>query len=137
MAINYASAAAMAERMIAANGRTISFLASGTTPADPLKPWRGPAAPHTEDGATEVLGHGVFVGLTLQELGFTEVDVDGQLHKRGAKYCLVAPSGLVPAGTDITQFDAIKDGNDVWRIDKVHTLQPGDTALLHAIEVTQ
>lgn len=135
MGINYASARAMAKRLINGNGRTISFLASSSTHA--AKPWRGSTAPHTEDDATEVVAKGVFVGLSLEELGFTETDVDGQLHKRGAKYCLVAPSGLVPADADITQYDAIKDGSTIWRIQKVHVLEPGDSRLLYAVEVVQ
>jgi hypothetical protein len=127
----------MAKRLIEKYGRTISILASSPAPANPAKPWRGSAKPHTEDDPTTVLAKGAFVGLSLAELGFTETDVDGQLHKRGAKFCLVAPSGLVPVDTDISQYDAILDGDSVWRIQKVHVLEPGDLRLFYAIEVVQ
>lgn len=137
MAHNYQPAVAMATRTIAKYGRTISLLQSTDILADVAKPWRGSESPHTEGDPTTAIAKGAFVSLTLSDLGFSEENTDGQLQKRGSQFVLVSPGSIIPAGTDVTQYDAVLDGDAAWAIVKVHTLRPGDTVLLHAIEVTQ
>jgi hypothetical protein len=135
MAYDYTALAATANTLIAQFGRSLTLLKTPRTANDSAEPWKGPAA---WDDSTAPAGHkltgilGVFVGVGESEYQ----DVSGGLIRRGANGFLVAASGL-PSGTVLTDFDAIDDSGNLWKINKVTELKPGATALLYGVEVSQ
>lgn len=119
---------ALAKRLIDKNGRPITIVNLGETPADPTKPWRGAADARAE--ATEVPGTGAFVTGAPGELGIT--------FENGAPDSQVV---LFPAADDdgetLEDFDEIVDGSTRWRIVETKILQPGTTRFIYAFLVEQ
>ncbi len=124
--MNHAAFAALAESMIAQNGRQITVTKSGSAPVVGGKPWQGVsnAAGSGSPGATSTV-YGVFTE-------YAERQIDGTIIRRGDKKCLVAGTA---AGLET--YDAIKDGAATWQIVKTTTLEPGPTRLLYEFQVRQ
>lgn len=127
MSINYTALAIETEAIIAANGRAIEILKSNTTANDVAKPWRGVTASFpAASGANAPDAYGVF-------LDYRRRDVDGDTIKRGDKRVLVAANGL----DDLSGYEGIRDGTEVWRIVGSKTLAPGAVRLLYEFQVRQ
>lgn len=120
--VDYANLAAVALRLIQANGRAVSLRKVTTgAPGDSAKPWV-PGAEATADTTAT----GVF--LDTQRSFIT-----GELIPTDESVLLLSASelgALVPINKD-----RIVDGSDVWEVTKVDTLEPGDTALLYELRI--
>lgn len=130
----YDRAVATAYRLVLKYGRDITVVKGSETPTNAAQPWRGSDSEYTAATAgSEVETKGVFVHpASITDFGFVEVSAE-MLHKRGAKVCLVAASGLV----DLSEHEGVRDGTEAWRIEKVHIFKPGATTILYAFEVAQ
>ncbi len=132
MAIDYSVMSALAQTLIAANGRAVTFVKQDRTPADAAVPWRGAAAPTATPGATELAGSAVFVPpSSVASLGMSTKASD--LVKRSEAIMMV---GLGPTATaDLSDYDEVVDGASRWRIVGVEKLAPGSTTLLYYVGV--
>jgi hypothetical protein len=118
---DYDKLLATARRLIEENGRTLTLRKPSTTPQDATKPWRGPASgSETSEDVT-----GVVVGLAL-----TEETRD--LIQRGYKQALVAPP---ETETDLKGYKTLVDGEEVWHVESVQVVKPGDVALLYKFTI--
>lgn len=117
--------AAMAQRLIEANGRTVTIIKHGADPQDSDKPWRA----GSQYPVASVTGRAVFVAPS--DLGHKVVDADNV--RRAEKVALFA--ALDDGGHQLETFDVIEDGDSVWYIIKAEVLQPADTRLLYQFEV--
>lgn len=124
--MNYAKALALAQRLIAANGREIKLQRLSGTPANAAKPWEGAAAPTVVE---EVIVTGVFVPHAgTEDLG--KLLLDEELAKRCEQIC------LVPGGTyNLANFTVIEDEGTKWRIELMRELKPGSTTVLYVLGV--
>ena len=127
--VNYVSLANLAERLIEENGRTFTLVQAGETAVDPAKPY----GPDTTAGQTR---HTVLGVITE----FENEDIDGTLIRRGDKRCLIAHNSIVDvaSGTEsliIEEFDTLEDGTEVWKIEGVETIHPGDTRIMYDLQL--
>ena len=127
--INYTRMRATAERLIEANGRTMTFTKLGSTPANPAEPWR------EDTGADDV----EITALVL-ETEFENEDIDGQLVRRGDKKMLVAASSIetnAPSGADTTlaDYDELLDEGAPWKIMAVLPTRPGEPRIMYEVHV--
>lgn len=129
MAINYTSILATAQRLINANGRTVSVIRLSRALDDAGKPWRGTANPRTTPDATQSL-KGVFVSAgSATDLGFlTEVPETIALEH---KFMITA----AVTGVELEDYDEVVDDSKYYKIVRCQKLQPGDTALLYFFEL--
>lgn len=118
---DFAKLAVTAQRLITANGRTVTVRKHGSTPTDSAKPWRGQRTPVT----TEVTGAGCFVPESMVE------NPDGV--KRQGEYLLFAAAD--DDDNDLRTFDSIVDGGQVWKIVKATLLAPGSIRVIYEFEV--
>lgn len=136
MAINYARLQTIANKLITENGRSITLIKQNRTAADPAKPWRGAADLPLETAGTPVTA--VFVALadskTLGQFSFAQ---EGTIHKADSDQFFVSGKAIVDAGIDLTEYDTIQDGTEVWRITSVDELKPGSTVLLYYLNVSR
>jgi hypothetical protein len=121
--------AALADRLIRKNGRTISVRRVTQTPVDTDKPW-GAQTDTTSDSETV----GVFIDQhatdflarvsAVSRLVLSPVEVQGT-------------SVLIPGTSDLepTTADKIVDGDRVWGIAKVTRVQPGEDVALYIVEL--
>lgn len=128
---DYAPITATASQLIAKYGRAITLQSESVTPADANAPWDGPAQWDDGTAAAErkVAATGVFVGAGATEFK----DIAGGLIRRGKSGFLISGSLSV----DVADFDSIKDGTDLWKIDRVETLKPGSDVVLYGVEVSR
>jgi hypothetical protein len=128
------NAVATALRLIRKHGRTITVTKGSDTPTSAAQPWRGSDDEYTTTLAdSRVETKGVFVHpSSVSDFGFLETS-EFSLHKRGTKLCLVAASGLA----DLSSHEGIQDGDELWRIENIHVLKPGDTIIMYVFEVAQ
>jgi hypothetical protein len=130
--VDYVSFRNLAERLIEANGRTISLVRRDQdNPTDPAKPWRG----STEAAEITVVVKGVFIE-------FEKEDFDGTLVRRGDKRVLIAAKSVTDEGggaanLKIEDYDHILDGGTRWKIMKAELIEPGDTRILFDLHVRQ
>ena len=127
--VNYVSLANTAERLIEENGRTFTIVRAGETAVDPAKPY----GPDTSAGETR---HSV-LGVIIE---FENEDIDGALIRRGDKRCLIAHNSIVDAasGADsliVEEFDTLEDGTEVWKIEGVEAIHPGDTRIMYDLQL--
>jgi len=120
--VDYVSLAAVAKRLIDANGRDLTIRKKDRVPADSNKPWRAGGTSDTDVGPLK----GVLVP-------YESKDVDGTLVRREDKRALIAANDTNP--DLIEQFDSVVDGSDVWRIVSVETLNPGDVRLIYTLQL--
>lgn len=130
--VNYASFRSLAERLIEANGRSLSLVRRDQdNPTDPAKPWRD----STEAAEITVVVQGVFID-------FEKEDFDGSLVRRGDKRILVADQSVIDEGgsaanLNIEDYDHILDGTVRWKILGVKVIEPGDTRIMFDLQVRQ
>lgn len=126
MLIDYAELVAVAQSLISATGRQVTFQRLSTTAADLTKPWNGTGSPTVQVSATLFA---TFVPATGS--GFGREFVSEEMLKRVEQVCLVAPNA-----NNMSTFNTIVDGA-TWGIEWVYELKPGATTLLWAIGVKQ
>lgn len=129
--VDMAAAATTAQRLVEANGRTVTIQQRSTTPADANKPWRGPAA---AQGATlsAIL---CFVPLAGGGLGQLFEDVPRELIRSATGGALVA--SLSVPGADLAAYDTVLDGAQAWKILFAQELRPSSTSILWALGLTR
>lgn len=115
--------AAVAKRLIDANGRSVTLIKHGSNPQNTEQPWRGQA----DYPVAQVTGIAAFVPAT---------QVDSKLGwKQGADYFLFPASD--DGGHLLEFFDELVDGNVHWRIVHADVVGPGATRVLYMIEVAR
>lgn len=136
--VDFAKSAALAKRLVEANGRTVELLRQNRTAADPSAPWRGPsfaAEPAAGTGGRSVEVLACFVPVGGSGLGRSSIDEGTTVVRSAQQVALVAAPSA--AGIDLSDFDVIRDGVDVWKIIAIHELRPAGTSVLWSIEVTR
>lgn len=119
--VDYVSLAATALRLIDTNGRDVTLTKKDRTPANAAQPWRGPGVADT----TVVVKAVVFP--------FDAEDIDGELVRREDKRAFVSASA---AGVnEVEDFDFLTDGSDIFKIQRVRVIAPGDTRVLYDIQL--
>jgi hypothetical protein len=141
--VDYDKLAATAKRLVEANGRAVTLLKANRSPETPSEPWRGPDV-SDEPGVAEggdsisgVLACFVPLGSGLGLLGMdraAEIDGGPSLLRNVEQVALVAATSL-PNGTDLAEFDAIRDGGRIWKIHIVSSLRPATTGLIWSLGV--
>ena len=125
--VDFVRMAAVAQRLIQANGRDVAIVQHGKNPADSDQPWRG----SSEYPVATVYGKAAFVAAS--DLGHRVRD--DQNVKRADKVALFA--ALNDGGHALEEFDVILDQGVVWQIVRAEVLQPGSTRLLYMFEVAR
>lgn len=126
--VDYVKLQATAARLLAKNGRSITFIAHNVTPGNAAKPWDGPADARATPASTSVQNAVMVEPSSDTQLGLTSMQSD--LFKRSEKIFIVS------AGTtDLEQFQEILDNGVYWKIDVIQTLQPGSTVVLSFVGV--
>lgn len=125
--VDYASLAATAQRLIDANGRSVTLIKQGTHPQNHDEPWRG----QSSYPVAEVTGGAVFVAAS--DLGHMVEDTEGL--KRAEKVALFAADA--DEGNQLELFDVLKDGNVRWLIKHAEVLQPGNIRLVYVFGVSR
>lgn len=113
---------ALAKRLIAKNGRSVTFKQINRTATDTTKPWRGNTSNFS---ATTITAMAVFVD--PQDMGYRTDNTDSAT--RAEKLALVA------ADVEIDDYDIIEDGSINWSIIGMRILQPGETKYLYTVEL--
>ena len=126
----------MARKMIAEDGRQVTFAKLDATPADSNKPWNGPASPSFVNKVTTLaifLPEGSILGFG----DFNKVIKDDDLFKAADEVLLVAPPST---GENLADYNVVQDGSDVngtgtKRITIIKELRPADMTVLYAMGV--
>jgi hypothetical protein len=127
--VDYTRMAATALRLIKANGHQIAVNKLGTAPADPTKPWRGPADNNNPLTDSQTLW-AVDAGLEAREVG--KVTTKKDIPDTDANYYLVAVTPTTPLLDD---YDQVVDGGKTYAIVQMTMIKPGNTVLLYEIKV--
>ena len=119
--VDYVKLAATSERLIAANGRTITFTRKSGVPADPTEPWGAQAGPDVTFTTSSV-----FVPPnTVRQFGLTAL---GQGTEFDDLITFSDYIGIFFPGTiDCRQFSHVIDGAETFG---VQILKPGSVQLL-------
>lgn len=124
MSKDWTKTLATADRLITNYGRTIVLAKLATTPATTGEPWQANATPPA-------------LGATIDQRTVKGV-ATGRLQSLGEDFLKGLDNVIAVAGNfDPKGYDVIIDGASRWRVVKVETLKPGDTAILHFFGVTQ
>lgn len=129
--VDFVNLANTAQRLIEANGRQVTFRRDDRAPADPGKPYEGPAPTVTPGDGEELTPIMAFVPPSGAGLGILRM-IDPTLREQFDEVGLVAANSL-PAGTELERFDSVLDNGRPWRIGRVARLQPGTVPLLFAV----
>lgn len=130
--VNYANLKSLAERLIEANGRTLTLVRRDQgNPVNVAEPWRA----STEAAEITIAVLGVFTE-------FEKEDFDGSLVRRGDKRVLIAEQSVVDnaggaSNLKIEDYDHILDGGVRWKILSVELIQPGPTRIFFDVHVRQ
>lgn len=126
--VDYVKLAATAKRLVAKNGREITFVRQSEIALDPLKPWNGPQA-----GETLFTTRGVFVPPnTVRQFGLSALG-------EGTEFIdLIAFSEqiviLYQEQEDIRLYTTLRDGVD-WNIIGTQVLRPAELNVLAFVGV--
>jgi len=126
--MDYASAAALAQRLIEKNGRLTSFERLESAVADVDKPWKGAGSPSV---AETVEQRAVFLPHSgVDDLG--KYLADDELLRR-CEQVLMTFVGTA----DLTTFQRVLDSGTAWKINWTRELKPGPTSLLYVMGVSR
>lgn len=137
--VDYAKLAATAKRLIEANGRSVTLFKSNTVPANAGQPWRGPdssADPEEDEGGETLTVTVCFVPARGTNLSEEAREREETIVKDGVEYALIATNSL-PDGTNVREFNAMQDGDNLWRVKFVGELRPGGTGLMWEAELSK
>lgn len=121
--MDYVRLAALAKKLIEANGRTVTFNRLATS-TDPAVPWRT-GAPAVEETVTQ---NAAFVSLSSRHLGI-ELTQD-QLNLRANELVLAGSSTI-----DMLKVNQLVDGTETFAVQWVQTIKPGNTAVFFAFGI--
>lgn len=141
--VDFDRLAATAERLIGANGRTVTLLKLNRQADDPARPWRGnPNYPNTGGDGAEIPGVVcAFVSPGGSGFGRTANDGAGTLQQVFEQIGLISADAfdkaVAAAGVTATfeQIDVIRDtGPDgYWKVRERWTLRPAEKRVLYAV----
>jgi hypothetical protein len=126
---NYVRLAATAQRLIEKNGRIVKFVRFDLDANDVDKPWRGPAE-LPESPYTPVVPYPEAKAVVVP---YVEKDIDGSLIRVGDKRLFVAVNSL--PDDDLELYNAVVDGEALYRIVNVSLLNPGEVRLLYEMQI--
>lgn len=124
MALNYARLQQVAVKLIADNGRLVTFFRQSKTPANPSQPWRGSGANNDVDTIPDV---------SAVVIPNDEID-DKEAMRRGDATAFVAASTFVLGQTpeDMVGIDRMVDGDGyTWHVHGVKLINPGGVRILY------
>lgn len=121
MGIDYTALLAKVRKIIRENGRPATLVKKNNTPDDADMPWLGSTGDDTELVVTAVFGT------------YKSEEADGDAVRRGDKKVLIDAD----IGTDLRNYDQIKEGSDVWHIVDYDEVAPGAIDLLYILQVRQ
>lgn len=118
-----------AQRLITANGRSVTFVNFSSTLQNSSRPWLGAADPRaTPDNTLTV--DAVFVEpSSAVRLGLSQEASD--LVKNSEQIMIVSPG----ATADLSIYQEVDDDSVRWKIEAVETLKPGAAVLLAFVGV--
>lgn len=133
---NFTRAAATARRLIEANGRLVQLFKYNRTPDDTAKPWRGQSStPHPSKEGGQIPATVAFLPASGSGMGKLIQDNGGSLAVAFDQVGLLAsdsiPSPYTPE--DVEQADAVRDGDDVWKIVTRGHLRPATKSILFVL----
>ncbi len=114
-------------RLISLHGRTVTLQQLDGLAADYSKPWKGPSEPAVSGS---LICKGVFVPAQGESFGREFVSDD--LLNRCDEVLLVGPQSQ-----PLESVQQVVDRGLVWKINWIHTLQPGETILVYAFGVSR
>lgn len=128
--VDYVRLSATANRLIEKNGRSIQFVRLNESPADPDKPWNGPAA--GGEGNLDLFG--VFVPPnTVRQFGLSALGEGTEFQD------LLTMSEQViitaQAENDLRLYTEVVDRSQRWGIIGLQVLRPADVTLLAFVGV--
>lgn len=111
-----------AQTLVAAKGRTVTFVKLDRTQDDPAKPWRGTSDPRTTPAATADVPAVIVPPRGVTFLGLSQTSTE--LLKRAEQIIIAAPG---PNSTDeLETFDEVIDGSKTWKIISTEVLRHDD-----------
>lgn len=115
--MNYTALAAMATKLLAKNGASMTFERDSTRAADPTKPWRGPdpnpTVPPDPADAKTITANAVIVPLEIDDEKNSGVRIP-------MKSTMYVEAALAEADT----YNRVNDGENTWKICDVQPLRP-------------
>lgn len=130
--VDYVSIQATAIRLVAETGRDITLVRYAETPANPAKPWAGPAAPPT--GQSTLALKGVFVApSTERQFGLLALGrgIEFQNLLTYSQQIIIVAQG----NNDISIYSQVLDEGIRWGIIGIQILKPGTVELCAFIGV--
>jgi hypothetical protein len=112
--VNYVKSAALAKRLIEANGRDVVLHRKTRTPEVSGEPWRGP-----NPATSSVVG-------TVKAVFYPIEDRDEAqtLNRRGMEKMMIAHDSLDPA-QDLSDIDHVVDGGVIYKVVQSNRIGPG------------
>lgn len=123
------------ETAINDNGRDITLIKQNRTAVNAAQPWRGATDLPLEVPGTVVKA--IFAPVSGNKLVTRNAADEPQLHRQDSDEFLLSGKVVVAAGIDLTEYDAILDGNDIWRITSVSEDKPGPLSILFHLTVVR
>jgi len=122
--VDYVKLAATADRLITANGRTVTFQRKSEVASDAAKPWGAQTGVDTEFETKAVFAP----PNTVRQFGLSSLGQGTEFKD------LIEFSDYIgifyPGSTDMRQFSHVEDGTEVFGIIGLQILKPGDVQLL-------
>jgi len=137
---DYQKFVAIADRLVGKFGRKVDLIRTSGAPADADRPWEGPEAWDDATAATKdrVRVTAAFIG---RGIPLTQGRVSGQQQERSSTTLTQEGTDIFLVGgsvdADLLSFTKLIDKAQVWSIDKVVKIEPGDTVVVYVIEVHQ
>lgn len=128
--VDFTKLAATAQRLLGANGRSVTFIRHSQSLADAGKPWQGPTSARGTPDETSVQ-NAVFVQpSSASQLGIASEQSD--LVMKSDQIMIVAPGTV-----DLTIFQEVLDDGVYWKITGIEVLRPGATTVLAFVGVAR
>ena len=126
MTFDYSGVQDIAIELVERFGRPVVFVKLGTVPDNPGEPWKGTTTSRTTP-QDEVSGFAVSVPpSSASELGISSSTVD---FVKSCEQILIAVPGVI--NSDLSDFNEVRDGDDVFVIEGVEKLQPANDIILY------
>jgi hypothetical protein len=126
--VDYVKLTATALRLITAAGKPVVLNKYSKAPADPDKPWRGPATPTVAETQTE---QAVELGTSkVQETSYGKLIQKGEMPDTVSDVWLVART---PSNPDLEDYDTLECEGVTHRIEHLIRLRPATVTLLYVL----
>lgn len=134
MGINYTKAAALAQKLITDNGKTVNLIRTSETPQDVDKPWNGPDP--AEDPSQEIILTVPALQLMPNQVRVFNLSALGDATILNGLLSLAELVYIVFQGeNDLEQFTFLEDNGVRYHIEGTQTLRPANTTLLGYVGV--